>query len=667
MRLFSSLSACAIVCTLALVGFAAQGQRTETRVVAGDVADQAGAPIAGATVRLSRPNFAARTTVTDQRGRFRFDSVPAALYEIEVTHKAFAKLVRPVNVGADESATITVKLTLQPLSSGPRALPNAALRRTATGSGSAGSRWWECFRWRRNRTPRRRVASLPALDSAPPPPPAAPRPASAADFRRRYMPAPGNTEAYDRIEDNDFRSTTEDPLSTFSIDVDTASYANVRRFLNGGNMPPPDAVRIEEMINYFRYDYPKSNGSAPFSVTTELTTAPWNSQHRLALIGLQARQLDDDRTLRRNLVFLIDVSGSMEPEDKLPLIRKSMRMLVDTLTASDRIAIVVYAGASGMVLPATPGNHKERIHEAISRLNAGGSTNGGAGITLAYKVAREQFIDGGINRVILATDGDFNVGITSQGELVRLIEQQREAGVFLSVLGVGTGNLKDATMEKLADKGNGNYSYLDSLHEARKVLVAEAGGTLVTVAKDVKIQVEFNPAHVAAYRLIGYENRLLRNEDFNNDRKDAGEIGAGHTVTALYELIPPGVSTPSRVDSLRYQQSPRPEGAAVSTEFSKELMTVKLRYKEPAGDTSKLLTYPVLNRVTERSDNAGFAAAVAEFGMLLRHSEHRGDATYREAAALARRHRGRDESGYRAEFIRLIELAEALTRQTRRD
>ena len=481
------------------------------------------------------------------------------------------------------------------------------------------------------------------------------------------MPAPGNTEAYDRIEDNDFRSTTEDPLSTFSIDVDTASYANVRRFLNGGNMPPSDAVRIEEMINYFRYDYPKSNGSAPFSVTTELTTAPWNSQHRLALIGLQARQLDDDRTLRRNLVFLIDVSGSMEPEDKLPLIRKSMRMLVDTLTASDRIAIVVYAGASGMVLPATPGNHKERIHEAIARLNAGGSTNGGAGITLAYKVAREQFIDGGINRVILATDGDFNVGITSQGELVRLIEQQREAGVFLSVLGVGTGNLKDATMEKLADKGNGNYSYLDSLHEARKVLVAEAGGTLVTVAKDVKIQVEFNPAHVAAYRLIGYENRLLRNEDFNNDRKDAGEIGAGHTVTALYELIPPGVSTPSRVDPLRYQQTPRPEGPAVSTEFSKELMTVKLRYKEPAGDTSKLLTYPVLNRVTERSDNAGFAAAVAEFGMLLRHSEHRGDATYREAAALARRHRGRDESGYRAEFIRLIELAEALTRQTRRD
>jgi Ca-activated chloride channel homolog len=666
MRLFSSLSACVIVCTLALVGFAAQGQRTETRVVAGNVADQAGAPIAGATVRLSRPNFTARTTVTNQQGRFRFNSVPAALYEIEVTHKGFAKLVRPVNVGSDESAAITVKLTLQPLSSVPQVIPNAARAELSeepaaparVGGNVSGS-------------PAAKMAGgLPgnaAPSSEPPPPPAAPRPPSTADFRRRYMPAPGNTEAYDRIEDNDFRSTTEDPLSTFSIDVDTASYANVRRFLNGGNMPPPDAVRIEEMINYFRYDYPKSNGSAPFSVTTELTTAPWNSQHRLALIGLQARQLDDDRTLRRNLVFLIDVSGSMEPEDKLPLIRKSMRMLVDTLTASDRIAIVVYAGASGMVLPATPGNHKERIHEAIARLNAGGSTNGGAGITLAYKVAREQFIDGGINRVILATDGDFNVGITSQGELVRLIEQQREAGVFLSVLGVGTGNLKDATMEKLADKGNGNYSYLDSLHEARKVLVAEAGGTLVTVAKDVKIQVEFNPAHVAAYRLIGYENRLLRNEDFNNDRKDAGEIGAGHTVTALYELIPPGVSTPSRVDSLRYQQSPRPEGAAVSTEFSKELMTVKLRYKEPAGDTSKLLTYPVLNRVTERSDNAGFAAAVAEFGMLLRHSEHRGDATYREAAALARRHRGRDESGYRAEFIRLIELAEALTRQTRRD
>jgi Ca-activated chloride channel family protein len=661
MRLLSSL---AIVCTLALVGFAAQAPRTATRVVTGDVADHTGAPVAGATVRLSRPDFTTRTTVTNQHGRFRFDSVPAAVYEIEVTHPAFAKLVRPVNVGSAESATITVRLTLQPLSSGPPAMPDAA---PAEYPQAASARVEENV----SRSADAKMAgALPrnaAPSSAPPPPPAAARPASAADFRRRYMPMPGNTESYDRIEDNNFRSTIEDPLSTFSIDVDTASYANVRRFLNGGTMPPTDAVRVEEMINYFRYDYPKSNGSAPFSVTTELTTAPWNSQHRLALIGLQARQLDDDRTLRRNLVFLIDVSGSMEPEDKLPLVRKSMRMLVDTLTASDRIAIVVYAGASGLVLPATPGNHKERIHEAIARLNAGGSTNGGAGISLAYKVAREQFIDGGINRVILATDGDFNVGITNQGELVRLIEHQRQAGVFLSVLGVGTGNLKDATMEKLADKGNGNYSYLDSLHEARKVLVAEAGGTLVTVAKDVKIQVEFNPAHVGAYRLIGYENRLLRNEDFNNDRKDAGEIGAGHTVTALYELIPPGVSTPSRVDPLRYQQTARPAGPAVPTEFSKELMTVKLRYKEPEGDTSKLLTFPVLNRVTERSDNAGFAAAVAEFGMLLRQSEHRGDATYREAAALARRHRGPDESGYRAEFIRLIELAEALTRQTRRD
>jgi Ca-activated chloride channel homolog len=351
------------------------------------------------------------------------------------------------------------------------------------------------------------------------------------------------------------------------------------------------------------------------------------------------------------------------PPDKLPLVKKAMRMLVDTLRDEDRIAIVVYAGASGLALPATPGDQKDRIHQAIARLEAGGSTNGGAGISLAYRIAREQFIKGGINRVILATDGDFNVGVTNQGDLTRLIEKEREAGVFLSVLGVGTGNLKDSTMEKLADRGNGNYAYLDSLHEARKVLVAEGGGTLVTVAKDVKIQVEFNPAHVAAYRLIGYENRVLRNEDFNNDRKDAGEIGAGHTVTALYEIVPPDVpfELPG-VDPLKYQQPvTRPaSGSAVS----KEMMTVKLRYKEPDGDASKLMTFAVVNTLTSNAANVGFASAVAEFGMALRKSEHRGTATFKDAAGLARRHRGADENGYRAEFVRLIELADALVRQT---
>jgi Ca-activated chloride channel homolog len=470
-----------------------------------------------------------------------------------------------------------------------------------------------------------------------------------------------NTEAYDRIDDNPFRRVTQDPLSTFSIDVDTASYANVRRFLNGGSLPPRDAVRIEELVNYFRFDYPRPVNGQPFSVTTEIAACPWNSSHKLALIGLQAKALDMDSVPARNLVFLIDVSGSMMPPDKLPLIRTAMRMLVDTLTERDRIAIVVYAGSSGLVLPSTSGAHKEQIHQAIARLEAGGSTNGAAGITLAYQVAQEQFVKGGINRVILATDGDFNVGVTNQGDLTRLIEEKRTSGIFLSVLGVGTGNVKDSTMEKLADRGNGNYAYLDSLHEARKVLVKEAGATLVTVAKDVKIQVEFNPANVTAYRLIGYENRLLRNEDFNDDKKDAGEIGAGHTVTALYEIVPAGVEIDApTVDPLKYQ---RPASATVSAARA-ELMTVKLRYKAPDGDESRLITVPVKNRTAELSANVGFAAAVAQFGMVLRQSEHRGSSTLQDAAAMARRFRGADPDGYRAEFVRLVELAGSLPRQS---
>jgi Ca-activated chloride channel family protein len=383
----------------------------------------------------------------------------------------------------------------------------------------------------------------------------------------------------------------------------------------------------------------------PFSVTTEIAACPWKTDHKLALIGLQAAPLDDDNVPARNLVFLLDVSGSMQPPDKLPLVRTAMRMLVDTLTARDRIAIVVYAGATGVVLPSTSG----------------------AGIQLAYKIAEEQFVKEGINRVILATDGDFNVGITNQGDLIRLIEQKRSTGIFLSVLGVGTGNVKDSTMEKLADRGNGNYAYLDSLQEARKVLVKEAGATLVTVAKDVKIQIEFNPANVSAYRLIGYENRLLRNEDFNDDRKDAGEIGAGHTVTALYEIVPAGVKMDlPTVDPLKYQKEP-PRVDEKTAFMRDELMTIKLRYKAPDGDQSRPMTVPVKNRTGELSPNLGFAAAVAEFGMVLRQSDYRGTATHAEAAALARRFRGPDPDGYRVEFVKLVELAESLARQTRRD
>jgi Ca-activated chloride channel family protein len=468
----------------------------------------------------------------------------------------------------------------------------------------------------------------------------------------------GTAESYETIAENPFRRVTTDPVSTFSIDTDTASYANVRRFLNEGRLPPADAVRIEELVNYFRFDYAPPQDNAPFSMTTELAEAPWNAKHRLALIGLQGRAIGERDVAARNLVFLLDVSGSMASADKLPLIRTAMRMLVDVLRPQDRVAIVTYAGESGVALPSTPGDRKPEIHEAIARLQAGGSTNGASGLRLAYQVARDHFVKGGINRVILGTDGDFNVGVTSNEELLRLIEEERKTGVFLSVLGVGTGNLKDGRMEMLADKGNGNYAYLDSLHEARKVLVREAGSTLVTIAKDVKIQVEFNPRTVSAYRLIGYENRLLRREDFNDDRKDAGEIGSGHSVTALYEIVPAGVELDPAVDPLKYQREVAlaPTAAAAAD----ELVTVKLRYKSPESDTSQLVTRVIRPQAGALTGNLGFASAVAEFGMLLRESPNRGSASFEAVTQRARKFRGEDGEGYRAEFVKLAELAASL-------
>ena len=639
--------AAAVCLTLLIVSSAAQ---TSVGTITGIVKDQGGAPLPGVTVRIAARGSTPRTLLTNANGEFTFARVPVAEYNVSATLVGFTSFTTRVAVQSGSTARLSIVLAVSAATEQVtvQAAPNVADSSMARAGGQ-----------------RRRAegagGGLPSYAASAPPPPAA------APGYPPFSRPPFNTEAYDRIEDNQFRLVTKEPLSTFSIDVDTASYANVRRFLNGGSLPPRDAVRIEELINYFRFAYPLPVKDAPFSVTTELAPCPWNARHRLALVGLQARALDvvqeGDSVPARNLVFLLDVSGSMAAPDKLPLVRTAMRMLVDTLTAQDRIAIVVYAGASGVVLPSTSGAHKERIHQAIARLEAGGSTNGASGITLAYQVAQEQFVKGGINRVILATDGDFNVGVTSQGDLIRLIEDKRAGGVFLSVLGVGTGNVKDSTMEKLADKGNGNYAYLDSLHEARKVLVGEAGATLVTVAKDVKIQVEFNPVNVAAYRLIGYENRVLRNEDFNDDRKDAGEIGAGHTVTALYEVVPAGVEIEvPGVDPLKYQRPAVPAPGAARD----ELMTVKLRYKAPEADESRLIAVAVKNRAGEMSANVGFAAAVAQFGMLLRQSEHRGSATYSDAATLARRYRGTDADGYRAEFIRLVELAEALTRQTSR-
>ncbi len=466
-----------------------------------------------------------------------------------------------------------------------------------------------------------------------------------------------NTEAYDRISDNQWHNAASSPLSTFSADVDTASYANVRRFLNLGQAPPKDAVRIEELINYFSFNYPEPRDGRPFSVTTAIGDCPWNPTHRLALVGLQARRIDATHIPPRNLVFLIDVSGSMFDPRKLPLVKASLAMLAPNLTDKDRVAIVVYAGNTGLVLPSTSGSDTPTILDALRRLEGGGSTNGGAGLMLAYKVAQDHFIKGGVNRVILATDGDFNVGVTDQGSLLRLVEEKRASGVALSVLGYGMGNVKDSTMVKLADAGNGNYAYIDSLAEAQKVLVEQAGGTLVTVAKDVKLQVEFNPRAVGAYRLIGYEKRILEAQDFNNDKKDAGEIGAGHSVTALYELIPAGQPMEGvSIDPLKYQTTQVAAAAPPG-----EAMTVKIRYKAPDGDASTLMTTAVANR-TQSIPELGFAAAVVEFGMLLRDSEFKGASSFSEALALAQRFKGDDPHGHRAEFIRLIGAAEGVSR-----
>lgn len=472
-----------------------------------------------------------------------------------------------------------------------------------------------------------------------------------------------NTESYDYIDENPFLRVGQNPLSTFSIDVDTASYANVRRFLTQGQLPPKDAVRIEEMINYFDYDYPAPPEGYPFSVNTQVAGCPWKPEHRLVRIGLKGKEIDMDKRPAGNLVFLLDVSGSMDEPDKLPLLKRAMKMLVQKLGPQDRVAVVVYAGASGLVLPSTPclKENKVFILSSLDKLEAGGSTHGSEGIQLAYEVAQKNMVSGGVNRVILATDGDFNVGVTNEGDLVRLIQEKAKSGIFLTVLGFGRGNLKDSAMEKLADKGNGNYGYIDSITEARKLLVDQMGGTLTTIAKDVKIQVEFNPAQVAAYRLIGYENRLLRAEDFNDDTKDAGEIGAGHTVTALYQVVPAGVSFEGPgVDNLKYQQPRRTSPAADSG----ELLTIKLRYKKPDADVSKRLTVAVQDMglsFEEAGQEFKFAAAVAAFGMLLRDSAFKGNSGYDNVLQMARSGRGEDEHGYRAEFISLVENAAAMS------
>lgn len=469
-----------------------------------------------------------------------------------------------------------------------------------------------------------------------------------------------NTESYDTIDENPFQETMKNPVSTFALDVDTASYSNVRRFFNQNQFPPKDAIRTEELVNYFSYHYPQPTGKEPIALVTEVSECPWNPLHKLVHIGLQGKSIDTSELPPSNLVFLLDVSGSMVDENKLPLLKRSLRLMFQQLREKDTVSMVVYAGAAGLVLPPTSGADKDKLFTALDKLEAGGSTAGGAGIQLAYEIAQKNFRKGGNNRVILATDGDFNIGPANDGEMVRLIEEKRKTGIFLTVLGFGMGNYKDSKMEKLANRGNGNYAYIDNLMEAKKVLVTEFGGTLLTIAKDVKIQVEFNPMKVAEYRLIGYENRLMNHADFDNDKKDAGEMGSGHTMTALYEITETAAAdTMKKSPPFKYQTTMISRAAR----HSQELLTLKLRYKRPHEETSNVMIMPVLDRpipLAQTTDDFRFAAAVAGFGLLLRDSEYKGTLSFDQIKLLAQNATGQDDHGYGQEFLRLVDEAKVL-------
>ena len=600
-----------LVVAIAILG--AMGAIGQNRKISGTVTTGEGLPLKDVKVWLKSSPV---STLTDRQGKY-FIEVPLSGGILAFTRVGFEK--KEVKVGGSPSVDVVLSRQRADVAQAEADKDSEALPAKKSSQHSLGY----------------------ALESAP------------AYYQER-QPLDWNTEEYDAINENIFHSAMQSPLSTFSIDVDAASYSNVRRFINNGQQPPRDAVRIEEMINYFSYDYPAPEGRDPFAIYTEVSSAPWNPAHRLVHIGLQGKKVPTEHLPPSNLVFLIDVSGSMSSANKLPLLKASFKLLVKQLRAQDRVAMVVYAGAAGLVLPSTSGACKEQLMEALDNLQAGGSTAGGEGIQLAYKVAKENFIADGNNRVIIATDGDFNVGESSNAAMERLVEAKRNEGVFLTVLGYGMGNYKDSKMEILADKGNGNYAYIDNILEAQKVLVNEFGGTLFTIAKDVKLQVEFNPAKVQAYRLIGYENRMLRHEDFNNDKKDAGDLGSGHTVTALYEVIPVGVEDKFyKMDSLKYQSAATNPYARAS----KELLTVKFRYKDPKENSSKLIVRALEDKgapLSRASDNFRWAAAVAGFGMVLRGSEFSEGMTIEQILRLAQNARGDDREGYRLEFINLI-------------
>jgi Ca-activated chloride channel family protein len=600
-------------------------KNTGTITITGTVTDEAGAPVAGASITVSKTK---EGTHTDANGKYKLTTAnPKAILCVSGTGIE-SKCIQSngstvINFSVVHSAT-ELQSVVVTTALGTRRQPKELGYAAATMNG--------------------RVSSL-----------------SVTAAKNTPDDEDGNTEEYSNIAENGFHKVTDEPLSTFSIDVDAASYSNVRRYLNDNQLPPAGAVRTEEMINYFKYEYPQPTGKDPFSINTEMSDCPWNKENKLVLIGLQGRNIPTENLPASNLIFLIDVSGSMMTENKLPLVKASLKMLTDQLRDKDRISIVVYAGSAGLVLPATSGSDKAKIKDAIDKLEAGGSTAGGAGIRLAYKTAQDNLIKGGNNRVILCTDGDFNVGASSDDDMVRLIEAERNKGVFLTVLGYGMGNYKDSKMQQLADKGNGNHAYIDGIAEAKKVLVNEFGGTLFTIAKDVKLQLEFNPVQVAGYRLIGYENRMLAKEDFNDDKKDAGELGSGHTVTAIYEIIPAGVKSSflKDVNALKYQKQLRRKGI----KGGNEILTVSFRYKSPEKETSELITHAVENKavpLAEATNNFRFAASVAGFAMKLRGSAFKGNVSYATILTQASAALGKDAEGYRKEFVSLVKKAEVL-------
>ncbi len=635
--------------------------------ISGTVHDEKGNPLIGATIKVIQGGINKGGAQTDEDGNYTVKPLPAGRYDVEISAVAYTThKTTGVIVSADRITALDVKL--KPRATELQAVTVTAYKVPLIDRYNPGARSVVAAE-QIEKMPTRSIQDIEATSQLAhrksekmkirggraagtqyyidgvqvngnyaPPMPRIPMPGS-------YYPG---TESYKKEEENGFKSVKTDPLSTISVDVDRASYSNIRRFINEGQRPPVDAVRVEEMINYFNYDYPQPKGDDPIAIVTELIDCPWKSGHKLLQVGMKAKEVSTDKLPPSNLVFLIDVSGSMMTENKLPLVKSSLKLLVNKLREEDRVSIVVYAGSAGLVLPPTSGDDKETIFNALDRLQAGGSTAGGAGIQLAYKTAGDNFMRGGNNRVILATDGDFNVGVSGENELEDLIVKHRGKGIYLTCLGYGMGNYKDSKMEVLADKGNGNYAYIDNIDEANKTLVKEFGGTIYTIAKDVKAQIEFNPRYVKSYRLVGYENRVLNNEDFKDDKKDAGDMGSGHTVTILYEIVPAGNGIEE--DDLKYQRS---GSIANSIEFA----TIKFRYKRPNANISKEMVHVIgldTKRIDLASNNIRFASSVAMFGMMLKNSEYKGSSSYDKALTLARSAKGRDKEGYRSEYIKLV-------------